>query len=223
VARVPHPTPGPAAPVPRTRQQRAGAVAAVVASTVGALLAVGLAVTLGAPDVVVDRADAVAPPPADDAAPVAAPRLALVTRAWQDTDGDGLRTTDEPPLAGVVVQLETGDGEPARDGQGRRVPAATTGDDGTATFTALAEGVYRVRYVLPAGQVLTTPVSRPAHGDVDSDADPVDTTRTVGLSGPLPLTVDGLDRAPAGVDADRVLQGVDVGSRPAAELLDAIG
>lgn len=207
------------------RRHRLGAVAAVGASTVGALAAVGLVVALGAPDAVVERLDAVTlgPVAVDEAAPATAPRLALVTRAWRDDDGDGLRSDDEGPLPDVLVQLETADAEPARDVRGRPVPPVSTGDDGTATFTGVPDGVYRVRYVLPAGHRLTTPLARPGRATADSDADPVDAGGTVGLSGPLALTAEELDLAPAGLDAERVLRGVDVGVVPAAEVLDAVG
>lgn len=205
------------------RSHRHVTLASVALATAGAVAAIGVAVAFRGPAQV---------PTTDDQAvvlldvPVAPPSSALVTRAWSDDDADGLRGDAEPPLAGVVVRLETAEALPARHVDGREVEPRTTGRHGTAAFDELAPGVYRVRYVLPAGFSLTTAVAAPGHAGADSDAEPVDTARTEGLSGPVALTDPAALALPGpddGVTADRVLRGVDVGAVPAAEVLDVAG
>jgi hypothetical protein len=155
----------------------------------------------------------------DAAAPL---RFALVTTAWRDDDGDGLRGLAEPALAGVVAHLETGDAQPARHADGARVAPRTTGDDGTVAFDHLPDGVYRVRYELPSGHRLTVAVAAAGTGAVDSDADAVDATGTVGLSGPVRLDADAegltLPQPSDGLTADRVAH-ASVGATVASEVL----
>ncbi|MFC0712963.1 SdrD B-like domain-containing protein [Cellulomonas biazotea] len=155
--------------------------------------------------------------------PAAAPlRFALVTTAWRDDDADGLRGPAEPALAGVVAHLETGDAQPARHADGTRVDPRTTGGDGTVAFDDLPDGVYRVRYELPAGHRLTVAVAAAGTVAVDSDADAVDATGTVGLSGPVPLDADAegltLPQPSDGLAADRVAH-ASVGATVASEVL----
>lgn len=194
-------------------------LASVALGTVGALAAAALGLVLLAPD---------PGPAADDRAmllddrAVAPPAFALVTGAWSDEDADGLRGAAEAPLSGVVVHLETADARPAHHTDGSLVAAATTGTDGTAAFDDLPDGVYRVRWELPAGYALTTAVAAPGRALVDSDAEPVDGDPTRGLSGPVALTEPADLDLPAladGVTADRVARGVDVGATPVAQVL----
>ncbi len=70
-------------------------------------------------------------------------------RVVNDADGDGLLETGEWGLADVTVQLQ--------DTGGAVLATATTAADGSYAFGSLAAGVYRVRPVLPAGYMQTTP------------------------------------------------------------------
>ncbi|QHT57302.1 hypothetical protein GXP71_15280 [Cellulomonas sp. H30R-01] len=202
-------------------------------ATAGALAAVAAVAAFAATALVGQTAF---PPDGDrpavllDDRTVAPPAFALVSRAWSDDDGDGLRGGTEAPLAGVVAHLETADAQPARHLDGSAVAATTTGSDGTAVFDDVAAGVYRVRWTLPVGHTPTTAVVVPGHALADSDAEPVGdeagsgTGTAEGLSGPVALTESaGLDAPDPrdGVSADRLLRGVDVGAVPAAEVLVA--
>ncbi|MFC4613212.1 prealbumin-like fold domain-containing protein [Cellulomonas algicola] len=221
------------APVVGAPPSRRTTSASLVLATAGALAAVAavaaFAVTTSAGQMAFPPDDERPPVLLDDRA-VAAPAFALVTRAWSDDDGDGLRGGTEQPLVGVVAHLETADARPARHVDGSAVAAATTGPDGTAVFDDVAAGVYRVRWTLPVGHTLTTAVLVPGHALADSDAEPVGdeagsgTGTAEGLSGPVALTESaGLDAPDPrdGVTADRLLRGVDVGAVPAAEVLVA--
>ncbi|WP_124341064.1 SdrD B-like domain-containing protein [Cellulomonas algicola] len=214
------PSPAVSSPAVSSPAHLRASLASVVLGTVGALAAVGLGLSLLAPD----------PAPAPDERAVLLddhavppPTFALVTSAWGDDDADGLRGAAERPLGGVFVHLETADARPAHHPDGSVVAAATTGADGTAVFDDLAGGVYRVRWELPAGYALTTAVAAPGRALVDSDAEPVAGDMTRGRSGPVALTEQaGLDLPAAADDvtADRVARGVDVGATPVAQVLD---
>lgn len=60
-----------------------------------------------------------------------------------DGNGDCVRDEDEPPLAGVVIEL--------RDGDGRIIDTTTTGQDGRYTFDNLRPGDYQVFEQQPDG------------------------------------------------------------------------
>jgi len=70
---------------------------------------------------------------------------------YDDTNGDGIHTGDEPGLAGWTVELV--------DASGAVVQWMTTGSDGFYTFTVCDPGTYTVREVLQDGWIATAPTS----------------------------------------------------------------
>ncbi len=74
---------------------------------------------------------------------------AIVGAAWLDSNGDGLRDAEEPPLSGVTIDLYS---YPA----GQFVFAATTDPTGSYTLAPLSPGMYRVVASGPAGYRPTT-------------------------------------------------------------------
>ena len=68
---------------------------------------------------------------------------------FNDRNGNGARNSADSALAGWTVQLQ--------DTSGTVLQTATTGSNGRYSFGGLAAGVYRVREVLPATWVQTTP------------------------------------------------------------------
>jgi len=76
-------------------------------------------------------------------------QTSITGKVVNDANGDGLLEDGEWGLAGVTVQL--------KDAADSEVASVITGADGSYAFGSLAGGVYRVRTVLPAGYVQTTP------------------------------------------------------------------
>ncbi len=74
----------------------------------------------------------------------------ILATAWDDANGDGVRTPDEGPLAGVRVDVT----DPAT---GAVIATAVTGADGVARFDGLTPGRYTLVYTTPAGRIVTTP------------------------------------------------------------------
>jgi hypothetical protein len=74
---------------------------------------------------------------------------------FDDTDGDGVVDTGEPPLAGRTVFLDA-DADGALDAGEVSV---TSGADGAFAFNDLTPGAYRVAQVRPAGWLLTAPAA----------------------------------------------------------------
>ncbi len=73
---------------------------------------------------------------------------------WNDLDGDGLRETGEPPLAGIWIYLDL-DGDDRIDiGE----PADITKADGSYRLTPPRPGTYAIREVLDPGFLQTYPV-----------------------------------------------------------------
>ncbi len=103
---------------------------------------------------------------------------------WNDLNGDGLRTSDEPGLPGVTVTLFK---------NGERVTDTQTGPDGTYRFENVVPGDgYAVEVTLPAGFIVTLQDQGPADNR-DSDLDRT-THRSATISvapGEQNLTVDG--------------------------------
>lgn len=98
----------------------------------------------------------VLPSPGALAAPEATPTAtlppnmgAVVGAAWLDSNGDGLRDAEEPPLSGVTIDLFS---HPA----GQFIFAATTDPTGSYTLAPLSPGMYRVVASGPAGYLPTT-------------------------------------------------------------------
>ncbi|MFH1919177.1 MAG: SdrD B-like domain-containing protein [Planctomycetota bacterium] len=74
---------------------------------------------------------------------------------------DGVRTSDDTPIAGVVLQLGDATGEPILDAAGR-ARTAVTGADGYYEFTNLAPGNYTILEVHPDGY--TDSIDTPGSG-----------------------------------------------------------
>ncbi len=74
----------------------------------------------------------------------------LAGTVFRDDSADGARDAGEPGLGGVTVSLVDAAGNPATDGYGNAVAAATTAADGSYRFTGLLAGNYRVVETQPA-------------------------------------------------------------------------
>jgi len=86
----------------------------------------------------------------------------LQGKAWRDLNGDGLQDMDEPDEANVAVQLLDSGGSPI---SGR---SATTGSDGSYSFTDLVPGSYYVQFTQPTGKSFS-PKDQGADDSIDSD------------------------------------------------------
>ena len=88
-----------------------------------------------------------------------------------DADGDGVFSPGDTAVAGVVVNLLDGAGNPVLDSSGNPV-TTTTDAAGSYQFTGLtAGGSYQVQFVAPTGQYFTT--QDVGNDDtIDSDVDP---------------------------------------------------
>jgi protocatechuate 3,4-dioxygenase beta subunit len=82
-------------------------------------------------------------------------RTGVVGVVFNDLDGDGVRESGEPPMAGVKLFIDAnGDGAPS---EGERL--TLSGDGGFYAFTNLPAGTHRVREVPPTGFSVTLPAS----------------------------------------------------------------
>lgn len=86
---------------------------------------------------------------------------------FEDTNGDGLRQSGEPAVAGVTIFLDTNADDILNNGESSTVTAS----NGVYSFDEVEPGPYSVREVVPAGWRQTTPnpaiVTVPTRGDVD--------------------------------------------------------
>ena len=99
------------------------------------------------------------------------PKSAQISgKVWNDTNKDGMQAATESKVAGVTVKLLDEQGNPAVDASGNPVADVVTDDQGAYSFTNLAAGNYKVRFVPPAGQKLT--LQGEGAAEVNSDADP---------------------------------------------------
>ncbi|OQB28039.1 MAG: Serine-aspartate repeat-containing protein D precursor [Chloroflexi bacterium ADurb.Bin180] len=111
---------------------------------------------------------------------------ALGDYVWLDGNGDGLQTSGEPGVNGVVVSLLDASGNPVRDALGNAITTTThnhpvSGNPGWYEFPGLPAGSYSVSFAPPAGYEFTTPN---VGGDdtIDSDYVPANgRTQTVTL------------------------------------------
>ncbi len=80
---------------------------------------------------------------------------------WEDRNGDGRRTLDEPGIGNVAIKL--------LDGSGALIATTSTDADGWYEFAGLTPGDYQVEFIVPAGYEITLR----SQGDpaTDSDAD----------------------------------------------------
>jgi protocatechuate 3,4-dioxygenase beta subunit len=77
---------------------------------------------------------------------------------YVDGNGDCIRDQDEPPLAGVIIQL--------RDGDGKIVDTTSTNSDGRYTFANLRAGEYQVFEQQPDGYFQGGQVAGTGDGEV---------------------------------------------------------
>ena|GEM_PF-686576 len=86
---------------------------------------------------------------------VVAPSAAATGYKWLDLNGDGVRDSSEPGLAGVYIYLDLdGDGRPDVG-----EPAAVSAADGSYTLRPPTPGTYQIREVVSPGYVQTFPSS----------------------------------------------------------------
>ncbi len=118
------------------------------------------------------------------------PLSSLGDRVWLDTNGNGIQDAGETGIPGVVVKLLDGMGNPVLDRNG--VPVTTTTDsNGNYLFKELPVGSYQVKFMPPAGYVIS-PKVQGTDDAVDSDADPVTMLSSIVTLGPdqTNLTLD---------------------------------
>ena len=110
----------------------------------------------------------------------------ITGNVWRDTNLDGIEQTNEPDLAGIVVEL--------LDDAGAILATTTTsGSSGFYEFRDLAPGTYRVRVTPPPGGSFTLQ-GEGANDFTDSDVDPATgETDLITLGAPGPVFVGGTD------------------------------
>ena len=103
-----------------------------------------------------------------DAGIVQSPLVEIGNYVWNDLNNDGIQDDDEPPLAGVVVELLDENGDPVLDENGDPVTAVTDAE-GEYIFE-VAPGNYQLQFVQPEGFV-ASPSNSTADDATDSDGD----------------------------------------------------
>jgi uncharacterized protein (DUF2141 family) len=114
-------------------------------------------VTLSAYDVgdvsIGNRAEAAKMTQAPPTAAPTASTYSISGKVFNDVNGDGVRSSDDPGLSGWMVRLTGPDGTSKTE---------TTSYDGSYTFLGLSPGTYTVSEVLQSGWSATSPASRSA-------------------------------------------------------------
>ena len=100
--------------------------------------------------------------------------LSLGDRVWYDLNVNGIQAPFEGGVAGVQVLL--------LNSAGAVVNSTTTDGNGNYLFGSLPPGTYSVRFLVPAGYVLTVPNIGP-NDAIDSDANPM-----TGVTAPYALS-----------------------------------
>ena len=144
--------------------------------------------------------------------------------AFTDSNGDGLRGSAEPLLAGITVRL--------LNGAGTTLATALTGAGGSYGFTGLAPGQYQVEFTAPPGASFTGQ-DRGTNDALDSDVSASGRTAPISLaSGETLANVSAGSWLPAAVtgvvftdaDGDGVQGLLELGrSGVTVRLLDADG
>src|SRR5262249_32002021 len=101
----------------------------------------------------------------------------VLTRLWQDINGNGVRDPGEPGVNGQTVVAYDAAGAVA----GTAVTATVGAEDGVAKLTGLVPGVYSLRFALPSGLVFT---ARAQGTDLGADSE----AWADGTTGYFPLT-----------------------------------
>lgn len=92
-------------------------------------------------------------------------------RVWVDLDADGVQDAGEPGLAGVVLALTDGTGNPVTDAAGAPVGPVTTDADGAYAFTGLLPGGYTVTVDEIASAAALAPYRPTVTGSGDAATD----------------------------------------------------
>ena len=96
---------------------------------------------------------------------------------WIDRDADGIQDEGEPRIAGVVVNLLDGAGNPVEDAEGNAITTTTDGN-GLYLFDELPQGSYIVEFELPEAYFWTTANATGDGATVENDSDAGHTTPT---------------------------------------------
>ncbi len=99
----------------------------------------------------------------------------LTGRAWEDLNANGSWDTNEPPQAGVTVELLKGESQEA-------FRTAVTDETGTFTFSLLRADQYTIRFILPDGQLFADRTGEPGASCVDPTGNNVAQTVTFPLA-----------------------------------------
>jgi LPXTG-motif cell wall-anchored protein len=131
----------------------------------------------------------------DDSKPISSvPVVSVGDLVWIDANRNGQFDPAEAPIAGVIVTLLDGLGNPAVDAFSTLVPPTITDINGRYEFDGLLAGDYRVQFTLPIGYVWTTPNT----GNDGLDSDPAPAT----LNAPTATTATFTVTPVPVVDAD---------------------
>ena len=106
---------------------------------------------------------------------------------WIDTDRDGIQDANESGVAGAILTVTDGDGNPVTDIYGQPVGSQTTGSDGRYSFENLRPGQYTVSITYPEGYV---PTVAQQGSNTANDSQTNTATSVVLLSGESDLTLD---------------------------------
>ncbi|MFN8353208.1 MAG: SdrD B-like domain-containing protein [Spirosomataceae bacterium] len=114
---------------------------------------------------------------------------------WKDKNKNGQQDSDEAGVPGVTVELYKLD---AQGNLGSPAGSKVTDATGRYLFDQLLNGVYRVKFIVPANMDMVLTQANQGPDDKDSDADP-----TSGLSQPVTINVQGtgLDKDNPTIDA----------------------
>ncbi|MGF7119042.1 SdrD B-like domain-containing protein [Methanobacterium oryzae] len=121
-------------------------------------------------------------------------RLAAVgDKVWLDVDKDGLQDSTEPGIAGVIVNLWTGD---ATGPLVKTIYSTVTDANGNYIFTNLVPGIYWLEFILPnSTSGFFTLQNQGLDDAIDSDVN------STGFAGPIELISGEVDLTwDAGVD-----------------------
>jgi sugar lactone lactonase YvrE len=106
-----------------------------------------------------------------------APPAEIAGVAWVDRNGDGIRSDDEAPLAGITLRLYDSDGGTiGDDNDGQVWPTVVTASDGSFRFRSITPGLLYVRPDATLGYRPTI-VDQGGNDDIDNDLS-ADTGRT---------------------------------------------
>ncbi len=138
---------------------------------------------------------------------------------WHDLNGNGIRESVEPGIAGAAVTLTGGGADGVINGVGDTVVSTTTNSSGNYSFAGLVPGTqYRVTFALPAGYSSAT--ARKAGSDPTLDSDGLISDIVILGSGENNTTVDaGYYKSSMNVCVNLFLEGNTATSGTAGNVL----